>query len=261
MGIRQRWDAARKAELQVLTEKSLAMQGEPSKHALSDIDIRMEKIGFGALRGENGISDTMTFPQGKLVCIAGEGKSTVLKMLSAHILPRDIGRSATVFVPVHMSHIFVEDIAIFFNNMTMYENLTFGVRKKADADIHRVNMICGVVGCADVTISRISKEDINWEPKLSHTQLQLLSVARALIANPSILCIQQPCNGLGSKQSRKLIVALKRHVDEHGLELDNEVSMCRHPRMCFFTAHSDVDFIIQHDSIDMVEVMTSLSPN
>merc|ERR1711871_920487 len=68
------------------------------------------------------------------------------------------------------------------------------------------------------------------------TQKRFLHLARALIANPEILCIHKPTLPFDSPGVKKVIMMLGRFVREKGVWQDDSERWFRRPRTCFFTA-------------------------
>merc|ERR1711920_355052 len=134
-------------------------------------------------------------------------------------------------------------------------NLTFGVRKKAEGDPKRVAKICQLLGCSTTTIDKLRTNDLNWPNTVIPSQLHLLLIARALVANPPVVCFQLPYKGLSLHQGESVIKILKRHVQERGLVEDESLKKRRLARTCFFTAHHDVDYIVRHPDIDSVQLV------
>mmetsp|Transcript_72411 Transcript_72411/g.223741 ORF Transcript_72411/g.223741 Transcript_72411/m.223741 type:complete len:127 (+) Transcript_72411:52-432(+) len=63
----------------------------------------------------------------------------------------------------------------------------------------------------------------------------VLCLARALIANPQVLCLHKPTHLFDEVRSDEILQVLRRFVEESGLVLD-PASADRRPRTCIFTS-------------------------
>merc|ERR1712048_807836 len=153
--------------------------------------------------------------QGQMVALIGpkgEGKSTILKILGGVILPKPGG----LFAPSHLRVLHVSSEALFFMG-TLYENLTFGCNKDdADGSMDRVIEICQELGITK-SLQEIVKQGADgsvktWSEVLSLTQRSLCNLARALIANPEMLCIHKPTMSFDEPTSRTVLQYLRKYT-------------------------------------------------
>merc|ERR1712187_519364 len=107
-----------------------------------------------------------------------------------------------LFVPSHLRVLHVSGIPTLFYG-TLYANLIFGVHNNHPLTFHsdsrhgRVLGICRRLGLGDDVLQLVRSEHVCcWSFLLSETQLRLVSLARALIANPEVLCIHHPTDAL-----------------------------------------------------------------
>lgn len=186
--------------------------------------------------------------QGNLVQLIGphgEGKTTLLKLIGGVILPKltdDVLQSMEIsfFVPPHLHAIYLPSEAVFFRASLM-DNLTLGVRANSpDARIERVISICERVGIPEALCGLLKKEYEGWRNSLSHTQLAHLSIARALISNPQLLCIERHWMGFNDDASMHILMLLREHVDLRGIEQDPNDNRGRRPRTILMTG-TDAD--------------------
>jgi len=125
------------------------------------------------------------------------------------------------------------------------ENLTFGLKPgDDDGRQSRVVKICSNLGLRR-EILFLDGED--WMSRLSSGEAQLLSIARALIANPEMICIHQPTAILNDASTVRVMKALKQYVGQRGICQDPSAIGLRRPRTCIFTSarveaaeHADV---------------------
>merc|ERR1711976_611200 len=100
--------------------------------------------------------------------------------------------------------------------------LAFGVcPDDEDGRSERIEAICRSLGLEDEVMRLLgSKRAVAWGDVLSQTQKYLLSLARALIANPEILCIHKPTLVFNEDTSGKVLRMLKKFVRGKGIEQD-----------------------------------------
>eukprot|EP00747_Dinoflagellata_sp_TGD_P128562 gnl/TRDRNA2_/TRDRNA2_174553_c2_seq19.p1 gnl/TRDRNA2_/TRDRNA2_174553_c2~~gnl/TRDRNA2_/TRDRNA2_174553_c2_seq19.p1 ORF type:complete len:147 (-),score=17.33 gnl/TRDRNA2_/TRDRNA2_174553_c2_seq19:115-489(-) len=81
-----------------------------------------------------------------------------------------------------------------------------------------------------------STEELRWEDILTDTQEQVVSIARALITNPEVLCIQKPAQFFDEHHSQNIMHILKEFCKNKGIEKDPATWQSRRPRTCIFTS-------------------------
>lgn len=142
---------------------------------------------------------------------SGCGKTTTLRTLTGFIEPaagtvvvkgKDITR-----VPIEERNIgIVFQSYALFPTMTVYENIAFGlkVRKLPKDEINRqVNQVAEKI--------RISSEQLKRNvAELSGGQQQRIALARAIVQEPKILCLDEPLSNLDAKLRISLRSELKR---------------------------------------------------
>lgn len=74
-----------------------------------------------------------------------------------------------------------------------------------------------------------------WSGVLSHTEGLLLSLARAFVADPEVLCIDFPLDALGRYLADEAWRAIRDFVAQRGLERDPVLAPMelRRPKTCF----------------------------
>lgn len=188
-------------------------------------------------------------PQGQLVAIYGVEKGALLRHISATSpMPRTI--QGNVFMPPHLHVVFVSREPE-FNVGTLFENLVFGVprsrKQTIESEMDRVVFICKELGIHQQVIEDIQQMKV-MPTGLSVTQLSLLHLARALISDPEVLCMQKPTMLLPLPKSRKVFLLLKQFVRQRGLGRSQrqEDIYARRARTCIFTcskaAHETLSF-------------------
>lgn len=125
-----------------------------------------------------------------------------------------------------------------FFHGSLLENLLFGVKEgDEDADLGRVLAICRMVGLNDEVVGMVehSEEVKDWNLVLSKTSCHLLNIARALVANPDVLCMDDPLSKLDLNGHKKIINVLREFVKSRGILNCYPESMSR-SRTVLYTA-------------------------
>ncbi len=169
---------------------------------------------FYALRNIN-----LTISEGEFVSImgpSGSGKSTLLHVLGLH----DSAWSGEYFLrgePVHQldkkkrfelqkKHIgFVFQSYHLLDDLTVYENLEIPLSYRDVPRKDRESIVCDVLD----RFAIVGKKDL-YPNQLSGGQQQLVGVARALIAKPSLLLADEPTGNLHSDQGREIMRLFKQ---------------------------------------------------
>merc|ERR1719162_1629739 len=136
-----------------------------------------------------------------------------------------------MFVPSHLRVLHVASEPLFYAG-SLFDNLTFGCQSgDPDASAERVLEICNELGFPKHLVDTValgpSGPGQNWGEVVSDSNKGLLTMARALIANPEFLCIHKPLKGLNKSTELLVVAALKNFCDRKGLVQDAET---RHMR-------------------------------
>jgi len=188
-----------------------------------------------------GAGNFIDLAQGKLVYIVGphfQGKSKLLKLISMVAFPENSERAPPVFVPSHLRALHVPSEPLFFQG-TLLDNLTIGIAPgDADGKVDRILEICRRLGLPNTVLDHVSSDQVlAWNHTLSQTQRQLLSLGRALIANPEFLCISKAMQLFDTYTTSTVLELLKDFVVSKGLEQDPDRWHLRRPRTCIITAN------------------------
>jgi len=202
--------------------------------------------------------------QGTLVSLIGphaHGKSTLLRVLAGVVIPGNILRTATqnLLIPQHLRVLHVASEPLFFN-ASLKQNLTFGLPEGdpygSDERVKAVLQRLGLDGMDEEVnpVQRADKPDHQaWFRSLSETQRVLVCLARALITNAEVLCVEKPAQLFCDSLARDVLALLREHVRERGLEMHHAVdSMGVRPRTIIMTnvnslanEYADVIFLVK----------------
>lgn len=208
------------------------------------------------------VKGTFEIEQGNFVALVGAnnaaGKSTMLKLLGNVLLP---GRG--LFVPPHLRTLHISEQPLFFEG-TLKENLLFGVHPgDDDGRMERIEAICRSLSIPESLISLIASDTSHsWAEVLSMTTRVLVNMARAVIANPEVLCIHKPTLAFDNDTAAVVLKVLKSFVEEKGVLQDHShmAFLSRRNRTCIITAArtasvrtADLVFQISPDGVKKIE--------
>lgn len=174
---------------------------------------------FYALRNIN-----LEFHEGEFVSImgpSGSGKSTLLHVMGLHDSAWQ-GEYTLRGEPIHRldkkrrfelqkQHLgFVFQSYHLLDDLTVYENLEIPLSYRDIPRRERESLVCDVLDRFGI----VGKKDL-YPNQLSGGQQQLVGVARALIAKPSLILADEPTGNLHSDQGRE-IMRLFRQLNAEG---------------------------------------------
>jgi len=157
---------------------------------------------------------TVEIAQGDFVSImgpSGAGKSTLLHILGMH----DTAWQGEYWLhdqPVHAlsqkdrlklqkQHIgFVFQSYHLLDNLTVYENIDLPLSYRDVKRADRQGMVADILDRFNI----VGKKDL-YPNQLSGGQQQLVAIARAVVANPSIILADEPTGNLNSDQGRAIM--------------------------------------------------------
>ncbi len=151
---------------------------------------------------------------------SGAGKSTLLHILGMHdsawsgefyfldqpvhrLKPKDRAK-------LHKRYIgFVFQSYHLLDNLTVYENLEIPLSYRDIKRSERDSMVCDALDRFQI----VGKKDL-YPTQLSGGQQQLVAVARAVIANPSLILADEPTGNLHTSQGKEIMDLFRRLNDE-----------------------------------------------
>ena len=181
---------------------------------LNDIVVKFDN--FTALHGIN-----VHVKEGEFFTFLGPsgcGKTTTLRTITGFIEPAE---GTVVVKEQDITHVPIEDrnIGIVFQSyalfptMTVYDNIAFGLKvkkaKRAEID-QRVRDIARKVDLSDEQLQKAVSQ-------LSGGQQQRAAIARALVTNPAIICMDEPLSNLDAKLRVQLRNELKKMQKDFGI--------------------------------------------
>jgi ABC-type multidrug transport system fused ATPase/permease subunit len=182
----------------------------------------------------------LTFNQGELIALVGrggEGKSTLLKLLGGVLL----AEPGQVYVPSSLRLLHVSHESLFFKG-SLYANLALGINRGSPDEQNleeRMLKICACLGMPPHVTDFIKEGHDGavhpWASVLASSEQACIGIARAVIANPELLCIHKPLSGQPDERAHSIMELLRRLVDEKGVFMDPLQRSQRRPRTCLLT--------------------------
>jgi branched-chain amino acid transport system ATP-binding protein len=175
---------------------------------------------YGPVKALDGV--TFTAPRGKITAVLGAngaGKTTLLRTVSGLIRPdrgsthlggKDLARIPAEKMPgLGLAH--VPEGRGVITELTVEENLRLGGLGRADrsrpANFTRVYSIFPILADRRNAIADV----------LSGGERQMLVIGRALMADPTVLLLDEPSLGLAPRTVAQIFGLIRRLADSHGL--------------------------------------------
>jgi branched-chain amino acid transport system ATP-binding protein len=178
---------------------------------------------YGPVQALRGVS--LSVAEGKIVTVLGAngaGKTTTLKTISGIIAPlkgqvkfrgREIqGRSPDAIVRGGIVH--VPEGREVFPLLSVEDNLRMGAYTRSDAD-GVARDLEAVFGYFPILRERAKQE----AGQLSGGQQQMLAIARALLARPTLMLMDEPSLGLSPKLTKEIFDIVVRINRERGVTI------------------------------------------
>ena len=194
---------------------SQAVEAAPAVLQLLNVE-----SAYGPIKAIRGVS--LQVREGEIATVLGSngaGKSTILKTISGIIDPRkgsisfrgqDItARDPSAIVRLGLSH--VPEGREVFPLLSVSDNLLMGAYTRHDADAVARD-IEAVYGYFPILRERAAQE----AGLLSGGQQQMLAISRALMAQPSLILLDEPSLGLSPKLTKEIFEIVVRINRERG---------------------------------------------
>lgn len=178
------------------------------------------KVSYGAIEAVKGIS--LEVPDGKIVTLIGSngaGKSTTLRAVtglvpstegSIHYNGNDITNAATDKIVSNGITLSPEGRKV-FPDLTVLENIKIGAYLRHD------NLKSDIEWMFDL-FPRLKERSWQLAGTLSGGEQQMLAVARALMARPTLLMLDEPSLGLAPLVVRDIFDIIKK-VNDSGISI------------------------------------------
>lgn len=162
---------------------------------------------------------SLDIKHGEYICLVGEngsGKSTLLKTIVG-LNKKDSGDITKNIAPEQISYLAQNNMTDLDFPATAKEIIMTGVQKRGKLpfykkqDYENLKEICSLLGINDLINRQIGE--------LSGGQRQRIILARALIRNPELLILDEPCSGLDVNVTKELYDILERLNKETGLAI------------------------------------------
>ncbi len=176
------------------------------------LELRNLEAAYGAIRALHGLS--MTLGPGEVVALLGPngaGKTTTLRVISGLLRPVRgqvlyRGQEITGRPPAAIARLGIiqcPEGRQIFKNLTVRENLILGSYRLRDPVRERRNLERAL------SLFPMLKERLNYPAGLlSGGQQQMLAIARALMADPEVLLLDEPSLGLAPRVVEEVFEAL-----------------------------------------------------
>ena len=177
------------------------------------LEVRGLRVVYGQRRALEDVS--LAVGRGEIVTLLGangSGKSTTLRAISGLVRPaaghlryegRDLGRmTADVIVAAGIGHV-PEDRDVFVD-FTVLENLLVGAHTVAAGEVP------GRLEAAYTLFPVLRERRRQRAGTLSGGEQQMLAIARALMARPTLLLLDEPSLGLAPRLVREIFGVIRR---------------------------------------------------
>jgi putative spermidine/putrescine transport system ATP-binding protein len=184
----------------------------------SDLDLINVTKRFGPTAAVEGIH--LRVPHGSYCCLLGPsgcGKTTLLRLMAGHETPttgdvRIGGESVVGLPPVRRGTAMMFQQYALFPHLTVLENVAFTLKMRGVGKVERCRRAQNML--AQVQMDRFAER---LPAQLSGGQQQRATLARALIANPRVLLLDEPLSALDEFLRLQMRGELRRMQQELGI--------------------------------------------
>lgn len=161
---------------------------------LFDLDLELKQGEVAVLLGRNGAGKTTTFRSLMGLMPRVEGEILFDGQSIASLPPYEIARRGVGFVP--------EDRRI-FSRLTVSENLSVGRQSpRANAPHWTTEKLFAL-------FPNLEQMQDRFGQRMSGGEQQMLTIARTLMGNPSLILLDEPSEGIAPKILEQMIVAVR----------------------------------------------------
>jgi branched-chain amino acid transport system ATP-binding protein len=221
------------------------------------LEVRDLDVSYGAIRALRGVS--LSVERGQIVTLIGAngaGKSTTLRALSGLVAPTRgtitldgqslIGLHAHEIVRLGLSH--APEGRGIFPNLTVRDNLELGAYTRSD----RAGIARDLARQLE-RFPRLGERIGQMAGTLSGGEQQMLAVARALMARPRLLLLDEPSLGL-APQVVQTIFGIIREINSDGVTI---LLVEQNARMALSIAHHG--YVLETGQIKMSDAAAKLA--
>jgi len=194
------------------------------KLTTSSVNIALENVDFSYTSGKNILEDiSLTIPQGckiALIGASGSGKTTLAQVISGFyekcagaIYYNDISTHDLDKSSLREKIYLVLQMPILFNSSLRF-NITMGNESINDEQIHQALKIAQLYEMIEIMEDGLDTIVGHHGVRLSGGQRQRLSIARMIIANPSVVIFDESTSALDVHTEMKLQLALEKILKE-----------------------------------------------
>lgn len=162
-------------------------------HVLHNLSLKIKPGEVVSLLGRNGVGKTTTL-------------KTIMGMVDFEgevILNEEIITGKQIFKIARRGIGYVPEERRIFSNLTVLENLLVGVYNTGEWDLKKVYELFPV----------LEKRKNSMGTMLSGGEQQMLAIARALMTNPKLILLDEPCEGLAPVIVQELEQGVQRLKD------------------------------------------------
>ena len=172
-----------------------------SKQALKNVNFSLKKNEIAALLGEN-----------------GAGKSTLLRILSGYLqadsgsVQFDDNDISTQRIPYLQNIGYVQEISALYADMNVYEFLQLNAdlrQLSAEKSESRIKEVINLLEIKDVLLQK--------NETLSKGYKKRVELAAVLLAEPAVLLLDEPTEGLDPNQKQSLRQVIKQYSKNHAV--------------------------------------------
>jgi branched-chain amino acid transport system ATP-binding protein len=167
-------------------------------HVLQGVSLQVEKGTVAAVVGRNGVGKTTLCRSIVGLTAARSGHVVFNEIEITGVPPHRIWRMRIGLVPQGRR---------IFSSLTVHENLAIAVHPASDARAWDLEKVLGV-------FPRLAERRRHRGNELSGGEQQMLAIARALVANPVLLVMDEPTEGLAPALVSEVASLIRRLKDE-----------------------------------------------